>query len=259
MNVLQIMADLGNSRLKWARLEEDGRLAPSIALPLDDPSAWEKAWNEWHRNVQEGSRWAIASVNPPVAGRLAAFLRGHGTGQITWFENAVDVPIAMDVEGAGTGGADRALAVLAALRHMPVGRPGLVVSCGTAITIERITASGVWQGGVIAPGLFLNARALHMFTAQLPLVRPNPSAPFWGRGTMHSLEAGVFWGTVGALRELLARQTFDCGKSPWIVWTGGDASVLAAAVSGGDSCVVPDLVLWGLAQAAFGWRIPGGG
>ena len=37
MNVLRIMADLGNSRLKWARLEEDGRLAPSIALPLDDP------------------------------------------------------------------------------------------------------------------------------------------------------------------------------------------------------------------------------
>jgi type III pantothenate kinase len=251
MNVLRIVADLGNSRLKWARMEVDGRLAPSIALPLDDPTAWDTAWNEWHRNEHEGSRWAIASVNPPVAGRLAAFLRDRGVGQVSWFENASDVPIAMDVEGAGTGGADRALAVLAALRHMPGGQPGLVVSCGTAITIERITASGVWQGGVIAPGLFLNARALHMFTAQLPLVRPDQSAPPWGRGTIASLEAGVFWGTVGSLRELLARQTFDRGASPWIVWTGGDAERLASVVSGADAWILPDLVLLGLATATL--------
>jgi type III pantothenate kinase len=251
MNVLRIMADLGNSRLKWARLEEDGRLTPSIALPLDDPSAWDTAWNEWHRHEHEGSCWAIASVNPPVAGRLAAFLRDHGVGQVSWFENASDVPIAMDVEGGGTGGADRALAVLAALRHMPGGQPGLVVSCGTAITIERITANGVWQGGVIAPGLFLNARALHTFTAQLPLVRPDSSAPFWGRGTMPSLEAGVFWGTVGAVRELLARQSFDEGESPWIVWTGGDAKRLASAVCGEAARIIPDLVLLGLTAAAF--------
>ena len=91
------------------------------------------------------------------------------------------------------------LAVLAALRHAPACLPGLVVSCGTAITIERVAPEGLWQGGVIAPGLFLNARALHMFTAQLPLVWPDQSAPFWGRGTIASLEAGVFWGTVGAL------------------------------------------------------------
>lgn len=251
MNVLRIMADLGNSRLKWARMEEDGRLAPSIALPLDDPSAWDEAWNEWHRNEHEGSHWAIASVNPPVAARLATFLRDRGVDQVSWFKNASDVPIAMDVEGAGTGGADRALAVLAALRHMPGGLPGLVVSCGTAITIERITASRVWQGGVIAPGLFLNARALHMLTAQLPLVRPDQSAPSWGRGTMASLEAGVFWGTVGSLKELLTRQTFAESESPWIIWTGGDAERLASAVCGEDARIISDLVLLGLATAAF--------
>ena len=131
------------------------------------------------------------------------------------------------------------------------GQPGLVVSCGTAITIERITASGVWQGGVIAPGLFLNARALHMFTAQLPLVRPDRSAPSWGRGTIASLEAGVFWGTVESLRELLARQTFDRGASPWIVWTGGDAERLASVVCGADALIIPDLVLLGLATAGL--------
>jgi type III pantothenate kinase len=230
-------------------LDENGRPEPSIALPPDDPLAWEAVWNNWHKGQDDRSRWAIASVNPPVAERLAAFLNGRKVSRVTWFRTAAEVPIKMDVEGADTGGADRALAVMAALRHLAPGRPGLVVSCGTAITIERITADGVWQGGVIAPGLFLNARALHLLTAQLPLVRPDQSAPFWGRGTVPSLEAGVFWGAVGAIRELLARQTGDLGPDPWIVWTGGDAERLAPAVCGEGARIIPDLVLLGLAAA----------
>ena len=122
--MLRIVADLGNSRMKWARLAEDGRLTPSTALPPDDPLAWEALWDDWHPIPGEPSRWAIASVNPPVAQRLAAFLRGRGVEQATWYQTAADVPIAMDVEGAETGGADRALAVLAALAHMPAGPAG---------------------------------------------------------------------------------------------------------------------------------------
>jgi type III pantothenate kinase len=249
--MLRIVADLGNSRLKWARVVEDSRLGPSIALPLDDPMAWDALWDDWRRDEREGSQWAIASVNPPVAKRLAAFLAGRQVSHVTWYQTAAEVPIKMDVENGETGGADRALAVLAALNHMPPGQPGLVISCGTAITIERVTADGVWQGGVIAPGLFLSARALHLLTAQLPLVRPDQSAPLWGRDTLHSLEAGVFWGTVGSVRELLVRQTFEHGEKPWAVWTGGDAQRLARAVSGDNACIIPDLVLLGLAQAAL--------
>jgi type III pantothenate kinase len=66
-----------------------------------------------------------------------------------------------------------------------------------------------------------------------------------------SLEAGVFWGTVGAIRELLARQSFERDQKPWIVWTGGDAERLARAVSGDDARIIPDLVLDGLVRAAF--------
>ena len=249
--MLRIVADLGNSRLKWARLDEEGRLTPSSALPPDDPLAWDALWDDWHQDQRQPSRWAIASVNPPVAQRLAAFLQGRHVRQATWYQTAADVPIEMDVEGADTGGADRALAVLAALAHMPPGQPGLVVSCGTAITIERVTAAGVWQGGVIAPGLFLCARALHLLTAQLPLVHPDQSAPSWGRGTFPSLEAGVFWGTVGAVHELLARQSFEHDEKPWIVWTGGDAERLAKSVMGDKAHIIPDLVLNGLARAAF--------
>jgi type III pantothenate kinase len=252
--VLQMVADLGNSRLKWARADENGHLADRVALELD-AEAWATAWAQSRILCAGPSSWTVSSVNPPVADKFAEFLESKQVARVTWYRAASEISVPFDVEGADTGGADRALAVFAALRLMPAGRPGLVVSCGTAITVERVTSLGVWQGGAIAPGLGTVAAALHLRTAQLPLIDVRqfhahhpPSA--WGRGTVPSLQAGIFWGTVGAVRELLARQGDDLPGDHWVVWTGGDAAILAPYVSGRDARIEPDLVLIGLSHMA---------
>lgn len=247
--MFRIVADLGNSRLKWGRLGAGGRLEETVSLPVDDPSTWDQAWNQWDPSRDGASTWAIASVNPPVAERLAAFLAGRPAGRThaSWYRSAVDVPVRHSLERLGSAGADRALAVSAAVSDHPHGRPGMVVLCGTAVTVERVTADGVWQGGAIAAGLNLTARALHMLTAQLPLIEPREAPPAWGNATLPALEAGIFWGVVGAVRELLTRQAIGLNEAPWVVWTGGDADPLARAVDWPDARVVPDLVLRGLA------------
>jgi type III pantothenate kinase len=254
--VFRAVADLGNTRLKWARVGDSGALVDKASLPLDPP-AWAEAWAQLQGPSGTGeSSWAISTVNPPVASLFAAFLESQGARSVTWFDTASQVPVAYDVEGADTGGADRALAVAGAVRLMPAGRPGLVIMCGTAITVERIDAKGVWQGGAIAPGLGTSARALHILTAQLPLVDlrrvdlENPPAA-WGKATVPSLEAGVFWGTVGAVRELIARQTDDLGDEPWVIWTGGDSEVLSRFVSGPMARCEQDLVLSALKHLVF--------
>ena len=199
-------------------------------------------WIDLGRLIGESTGRAESGCVPGIA---------RCVGSVQWITAASLVPIAKDVEGAETGGSDRALAVYGAVQQMPAGRPGLVVMCGTAITVERITTLGVWQGGAIAMGLGLAIRSLHHFTAQLPLIELSEVSPAWGRGTRDSLEAGVFWGTVGAIRELLFRQVADLGDSPWVVWTGGDAERLAAEISGYDTRVEPDLILLALADLAF--------
>lgn len=250
--MLRVVADLGNTRLKWGRLDESGRLAESIALPLDDPSAWSAAWAGWQALYSEESWWGISTVNPPVADRLAAFLDEAGVERVTWIRSAAEVPVPKNVEGADSGGSDRALAVLGGVRIKPTERPCLVVMCGTAITVERITAEGVWQGGAIAPGLGQTARALNLMTAQLPFIELSQPPAAWGRGTVDSLKAGIFWGIVGAVRELLGRQESDLGPDPWIVWTGGDATLLAPQVCGDAARIEPNLILDALASVVFG-------
>jgi type III pantothenate kinase len=251
--VLRIVADLGNSRLKWGRLDGDGRLEEAVALPQDDPDAWDAVWRRWNPDRAARSVWAVATVNPPLAERLGAFLSAPGVTAVSWYRSAAEVAIRHELEHPETTGADRALAVAGALALHPRGIPGLVVSCGTAITVERVAADGTWQGGAIAPGLTLSARALHLHTAQLPLVRPSadPAPPAWGRSTRPALEAGIFWGSVGTARELLAHQSAGLEPAPWLVWTGGDAELLAPWIDWGDARIVPDLVLEGLARIAY--------
>ena len=62
----------------------------------------------------------------------------------------------------------------------------------------------------------------------------------------------MFWGAVGAVRELLTRQAAGLAPAPWLVWTGGDAEAIAPRIDWPDARVVPDLVLEGLARVAFG-------
>ena len=254
--MLRVVADLGNSRLKWARLDAAGRLAESVALPIDNPAAWDAAWRVWDPAGDSPSAWAVASVNPPTAAVLARFLdaRPVPPTRTAWYRSAADVPVRHRLEHPETAGADRALAVAAALAERPAKRPRLVVLCGTAVTVERVADDGVWEGGAIAAGLSLTARALHLLTAQLPRVEPRDAPPAWGNATRLAREAGVFWGVVGALRELLTRQAagFDGPLPPWVVWTGGDAATLSRAVAWPNSRVAPDLVLQGLAGVAFG-------
>lgn len=247
--------DLGNSRLKWARLDEAGR--------LNDTQAVEPQQFDWAAQaVEQGGSptsqaWAISSVNPVALDRLLSTLAERGVSDVRLFRSARDVGLSHRLDHPGSTGSDRALAVLAANRLHPEGGPGLVVSSGTALTVERIDGSGVWQGGAIAPGLGPLARALHESTAQLPWVKAESlersgDPPAWGASTVPALQAGLFWGLVGAVREILTRQAEGFDRTPWLVWTGGDAGWLSGKFAWPGARVVPALVLHGLALAAFG-------
>jgi type III pantothenate kinase len=242
--VIRIVADLGNTRLKLSRLRADGRVERAVSLPVHEPSTWEQY-------IPDRSSWAIASVNPPVAERLAELLKARNVQQVRWFCSGADVPVPHGLETPESTGADRALAVRAAIVRADMGRSGQVVLCGTAVAIELVSAEGIWLGGAISPGLGLAGRALHTLTAQLPEVGPPSEPQAWGAATRTALEAGIYWGVVGAIREILARQAIVLGSDPWVVWTGGDAQELATSVQGNQARIIPDLVLHGLADLAF--------
>lgn len=244
----RVVVDIGNSRIKIGRIDSDGALASVEALAYSDSGTNLAAWRESFERfgISQSTRWAIASVNPPMANEFASALEGIWLHPPSWYRTAADVPIETRVRRPEMAGADRALIALAGRTLAYPAESGLVISCGTAMTIERVTLDGVWEGGAIAPGLQLSARSLFRGTAQIPSISPKSGMSAWGDNTETAVGGGVLWGTVGAARELIARQNLP----GWRIWTGGDAPLIAPEVEE-SPWIVSDLVLRGLAFVAF--------
>jgi type III pantothenate kinase len=251
--VTRLVADIGNTRLKLARLDEAGGLPASVeACEVHNRDA-RRAVIGRLGGFDPGSSWTIASVNPPVLDELIAELAGRPARVV---RSAADVRLPHALAHPESTGADRAVGVREAMRRhardIESGRGGQVVLAGTAITIERIDRDGVWDGGAIAIGPGLAASALGSRAAQLPRIPISSDPPRgWGRHTVSALAAGLHWGAVGAVREILARQADDgLGPDPWLIIAGGDASWIAAGLGDPRAEVRPHLVLEGLAALA---------
>ena len=98
---------------------------------------------------------------------------------------------------------------------------------GTATSFDAISRDGAYLGGAIAPGIWIAAEALFLQTAKLPridLVRP---ARAIGKNTVSSLQAGIIFGYVGMVEELVARLQEELAGSPIVVATGSYARLIA--------------------------------
>ena len=97
----------------------------------------------------------------------------------------------------------------------------IVVDFGTATTFDVVDVDGAYVGGVIAPGVNLSLEALHQAAAALPHVDITKPQKVVGTNTVACMQAGVFWGYVGLVREICARIRGERGTDMRIVSTGG--------------------------------------
>jgi len=121
----------------------------------------------------------------------------------------------------------------------------IVVDFGTATTFDVISEKGEYIGGVIAPGIGISSQALFEKGAQLPHVELAKPERVIGRNTKKSMQAGIVYGSVGQVKEILSRIKREIGGNPKIVATGGYASLIAPEIEMIDT-VNQELVLEGL-------------
>jgi len=130
-----------------------------------------------------------------------------------------------------TLGIDRYLACLGAwIQSNERGRGVVVIDAGTACTIDVMDANGVYQGGVIMPGLSLFEQGLKKFTKALPEVERDIPDSYPGKSTQECLKWGITGSFVGSIQFHLNRIAENIEYTDWYV-TGGDARVLAQNIS----------------------------
>jgi type III pantothenate kinase len=121
----------------------------------------------------------------------------------------------------------------------------VVVDFGTATNFDVVAEDGAYVGGVISPGVNLSLEALHAGAAALPHVDISQPSKIIGTNTVECIQAGVFWGYIGLVREITARIKAEYGRPMKVIGTGG----LAPLFSQGDvlfDVIEDDLTMHGL-------------
>ena len=193
-------------------------------------------------------RVAICSVVPPVAYPLRAACVKYFDCEPFVLQAGVKTGLKIKYRNPAEVGADRVACAIGAAQRRP-GQDLLVVDCGTATTIEVVTAAGDYLGGAILPGIGISAEMLSSRTAKLPQVEIARPDSVLGRSSTESILSGLYHGHVGAIRNVVTLLVKECfgGERPRVVGTGGFARMFADEQLFDE--VVPELVLFGLKRA----------
>lgn len=206
------------------------------------------AWQESHAITNPNC--VVASVHPTALETVQQVY----TTQLRVL-TATDLALEVQVDQPARVGMDRLLNGMAVNRLRLAGRPAIVVDFGTACTVDWITPAGAFAGGAILPGTNLSASALHVGTASLPnlsLDGHDDTPAVIGKSTQAAISSGLYWGMVGAVRELVTRMSENQTPTPQLFITGGGAPQLVTHLASDDLTprYIPGLVLSGIALAA---------
>jgi len=102
----------------------------------------------------------------------------------------------------------------------------IIVDFGTALTFTVADATGI-KGVTIAPGIKTAIQSLAGQTAQLPLVPIELPVSSIGHDTVSAIQAGVMWGYVGLVNEIIHKQKSELSGQYQVIATGGLYSILS--------------------------------
>jgi type III pantothenate kinase len=249
--VAVLLVDIGNTRIKWARLHGTRLGRPQAAVH----SAWSSATygrRLFGRGALPTGLWVTSVAAPRVNRALAA--AAHGAGVAARF-----VVVPRRGGGVEVGylepwrlGSDRFVAAVGARELLPRS-PVCVVGVGTAMTVDLLRGDGRHYGGVIIPAPALMVDTLlartHGIRRRAQGGRAGAGARLFARSTRAGLVQGARYAAAALIDRAVEEARVLLGHKPLVVLTGGQAAAVRPLLR--SSCVlVPDLVLRGLAVLA---------
>ncbi len=234
--------DVGNSYVKWA---------------YHDGTRWRDPGRAATAHLIAGQLAPAAFPHVPqriVVGNVAGQAAAAAIAELCRAWTALPVWVSSQASGGGVTnryddpaqlGVDRWAALVAA--RALTEEPALVVSVGTAMTVDMLNGDGEFLGGIIVPGPELMRTSLRGATAGVAVAAaeyvPLP------RNTAQAVEAGILHALLGAVARMERILTHEAGAPPLCLLTGGGAAFLAAHLA--RPCQhVETLVLEGLRRLA---------
>ena len=166
----------------------------------------------------------ISSVVPPLVVPLAKMCERYFRLRPLIVGPGIKTGIKLKYENPREIGADRIVNSVGAYEQF--GGPLIVVDIGTATTFDIVAENGDYLGGVIAPGIGISSEALFQRAAQLPRVALVTPRTIICRNTVNAMQAGVIFGFVGQIDEIVRRIKAEMKQDMRVIATGGMAKMI---------------------------------
>ena len=106
----------------------------------------------------------------------------------------------------------------------------IVLDFGTATTFDVITKNGIYNGGIIAPGVNLSIKSLSNSADQIPNFSIKKQKKVIGKNTIEALYSGFYWGYSGLINNIIQKIEKETSKKYKIIFTGGYANLFKTAI-----------------------------
>lgn len=244
-----LLVDIGNTRVKWAWLD-NGALGAQAAAAH---AGWTRA-DFAQALLKPGVRIDRILVSNVAGERAADLVRSafsDAGGPVAEFvhSTAAAAGIRNRYYDPGKLGVDRWLGMIGARTLQQ--RAVCVVGVGTAMTIDCVDASGQHLGGVIVPGPDLMVTSLLRNTSDIAsrAEQGNTTDELFADNTLGAIQQGAVHALAALIERAVETQQQKVAETPTLLLTGG-ASERVARLLHRPFQFVPDLVLRGLAVLA---------
>jgi type III pantothenate kinase len=247
-----IAVDIGNSDVvlglvKDSQILQSWRLHTSIHQSVDEYEILVRGMLfACNFSLKEAQGAVLSSVVPELTEVFTILLENLIGKPPIKVSHECNLGIEINTETPAKVGEDRLINASAAYQQYKTSL--IIIDCGTATTLDVVTAEGVFQGGVICPGLLISADVLFSKAAQLFQVNLEMPEYVIGKNTTDSIKSGLIYGYGGMIDSLIKRITNEIEQqgqpTPKVVITGGLAAKILPILS--NVIYHDDLTLRGL-------------
>ncbi len=168
----------------------------------------------------------ISSVVPDVMHSLGSAIIKYFHVKPMVISSSLDIGLEINTEHPKEIGPDRIVDAVAA--YEKYGGPVIVIDYGTATTYDVVSESGVFEGGVISPGIRTSARALWGGASMLPEIEIRKPDSVLAKETVASMQGGLVFGYIGQTEYIVNKIKKEGFENAKVVATGGLGNIIVS-------------------------------
>tara|TARA_B100001029_G_scaffold178004_1_gene183759 strand:- start:577 stop:1335 length:759 start_codon:yes stop_codon:yes gene_type:complete len=216
-----LIVDIGNTNIKICKLNKNFRIINTYLLQTKNPYL-EKNLIKKLKQFTKGNTFKkilFSSVVPNIYKKIKKIFKTKNFKSFEIKEFNLKKIMKFKIKKYPQLGSDRIANAIGAYYKFKTNC--IVIDFGTATTFDVIKKQGIYDGGIIAPGINLSIENLFSSTALLPMFKLNKYPKNYGKNTKQALSSGFFWGYEGLINNIIKKIIKKNGINFKIILTGG--------------------------------------